>query len=364
MQAHLRTHWQLYMLLGVMVVLALVGVPHADAAIDRSSPGGAIALAGLAGVTARAPTIAPFPTDPALTAIAISYRNESLIADSVLPRVPVGRREFRYMKFAKGDRFTLPDTRVGRRSRPNMTEYGATEDVGSCNWAVLDAAIPNEDIAQAPEGYNPINQHVMINRELVALGREKRTADIVFNTNTYAASNKTTLAGTSRWSQAASTPIQDIEAAKDSMIMRPNIGVFGRATWRYLRTNPQIVKALNRNDGDAGIAMKQAVAELFELDEIYVGEGWLNTAKPGQAVNMVRVWGAHAALLHINKNANTQGGTTFGFTAQYGTALGGQWEDKDIGAEGGIRARTGECVGETVAAADLGFLFINAGDNS
>ena len=35
---------------------------------------------------------APFPIDPELTAIAIAYRNGRMIADEVLPRVPVGKQ--------------------------------------------------------------------------------------------------------------------------------------------------------------------------------------------------------------------------------------------------------------------------------
>ena len=37
----------------------------------------------------------PFPIDPQLTAIAVMYRNERLIADEVMPRVSVGQREFK-----------------------------------------------------------------------------------------------------------------------------------------------------------------------------------------------------------------------------------------------------------------------------
>ena len=51
---------------------------------------------------------APFPIDPHLTAIAIGYRNLSLIADSVLPRVPVGKAEFKWWKFDLGSVWIAP----------------------------------------------------------------------------------------------------------------------------------------------------------------------------------------------------------------------------------------------------------------
>jgi hypothetical protein len=321
----------------------------------------------------RTPTLAPFPTDPVLTGIVIAYKNPAYIADQVLPRVPVGAMEFRYLKYAKGDAFTLPETKVGRRSRPNTTEFGATEEAGFCAGYGLDAEIPRSDVdgaarqrAQFGGNYDPVNHHTMMNRDLIMLGREKRTADLVFTAGNYPAGNKVTLAGNDRWSinDPASDPIQDIESAKDAMIMTPNIGVIGRKAWRYLKTHPVINKALNRDAGDKGIATRRAVADLFELQDIYIGESFVNTAKRGQAEALARVWGPHMALLYINPNANNEAGITFGFTAQSGGPIAGQWEDKDIGLEGGVRTRTGENVKELISAADCGYLITNCGDDS
>jgi hypothetical protein len=363
MTHYLKAHGLQLLLVAALAIAALVGVLP-DALANGLSPEHSLGLIVGAGVVSRVPTVAPFPTDPVLTGIVIAYRNDALIADEVLPRVPVSRREYRYMQYAMADGFTLPETRVGRRGRPNTTEFGGTEATGVCNWEALDAEIPSADINEAPPGHNPVNQHVMLNRDLIALKREKRVADLVFNANTYPVGRKATLSGSDRWSDPASKPIEKIEEAKDGLIMRPNIGVLGRKTWRYLRTHPQILKAIHKNDGDAGIASRRAVAELFELEDLYIGEGWVNLAKPGQAPNMVRVWGEHAAFLHRNRSASTIGGITFGFTAEVGRSVAGQWHDKDIGVEGGIRARTGECVGEKVCAPDVGYFFQNAGDDS
>ena len=40
-----------------------------------------------------------------------------IIADQLLPRVPVGAPEFKYTVYNKGDRFTLQETMVGRKGR-------------------------------------------------------------------------------------------------------------------------------------------------------------------------------------------------------------------------------------------------------
>ncbi|UUE75476.1 hypothetical protein [Pectobacterium aroidearum] len=82
---------------------------------------------------------APFPIDPHLTSIAIAYRNGSLIADSVLPRVPVGKSEFKWWEYDLADGFTLPNTSVGRTSQPNQVEFNATEETSSTSDYALDS---------------------------------------------------------------------------------------------------------------------------------------------------------------------------------------------------------------------------------
>ena len=98
---------------------------------------------------------APFPIDPHLTGIAIAYHNEGLIADSVLPRVSVGKESFKYQEYNLADNFTLPDTRVGRKSEPNQVEFGSTEKTASTEDYGLDDLIPYSDIANASENQDP-----------------------------------------------------------------------------------------------------------------------------------------------------------------------------------------------------------------
>ena len=98
-----------------------------------------------------------------------------------------------------------------------------------------------------------------------------------------------------------------------------------------------------------------------QLDEILVGEGWVNTARRGQAPTLARVWGKHCALLYRDGMADTRGGrTTFGFTAQWGERIAGSIPDKDIGLRGGERVRVGESVAELITAGDLGYFLQDA----
>jgi hypothetical protein len=299
----------------------------------------------------------PFPTDPVLVAISLAYKNPRLIADQIAPRIPVGKKEYKFLKYPKGQMFTVPDTKVGRRGQPNKVNFDAQEEIGACEDYGLDDAVPQDDIDNAPENYNPVEHATEGLRNLILLDREVRVATKVQDPDNFASTNKVQLSGTDRWNDTAnSDPIGDITAGIDACIMRPNKAVIGQAAWSKLRQHPDILKAVNKTAGDTGLASREAVAELFELEELIVGEGWVNSAKPGQAVNLQRVWGKNMVLFYQDPTANTQRGMTFMLTPQFGSVVAGQEPDKNIGLRGGVVVRNGETVDEKIIANDLGYL--------
>jgi len=313
---------------------------------------------------------APFTVQPRLTQIAMGIKPTGFIADDVCPRIPVPSEKFIYTKFSTDEVFTIPDVRVGRTGAPNVVEFGGIDVTDSTEDYGLDDLVPNKDIKNA-EGtnYDPRDAAAERTALLVKMAREKRVADLYFNLNTYAAALRTTLAGTSQWSDYAnSDPVSAILTMFDSMLVRPNVGTVGRAVWTKLRMHPKVVAAvLNADRGmggaaAAGVIQRKAVADLLELDELYVGESFANTAKKGQTAAYARLWGKHAAFMRIDKSVrDTKGGLpTFGFTAQWGDMVSGTIVNPNIGLEGGETVRVGEHVKELVPFQEVGCFFQNA----
>jgi hypothetical protein len=346
---HSKSGLQLVMALA-LVVACLVGF-----APDPATAGVALIAIG---------NVAPFPVDPQLTAVSIGYRNEDFIADEVLPRVGVNAQNFKYNVYPKGELLTPPETLVGRRGRPNTVEFTATETPGATDDHALDGEVPQNDIdnARAAGQPDPVMKNTEGTTQLLLAAREVRASALVFNDANFSNGHKVTLAGNDRWDvdHADSNPIDDILAALDACIMRPNVAVLGHKVGTKLRTHPKILKAYNGTLGDTGLVPLQFLAELFELKKVLVGKGWVNTAKKGQAVSVSRVWGPHAAFLHIDPTADANNGATFGFTAQWRARQAGSWADKDIGAFGGTRVRVAESVKELIMAGDLGYMIKNA----
>lgn len=343
------------------LVLALVMVTAmALGLVDPATAGVAIVFMG--------PTN-PFPVNPVMTAVAIGYRNPdtALIADAVLPRTPpLATKKFKYLTFDQAAGFTVPDTKVGRKSEPNVVEFGGSEVVDETADYGLDDIVPNDDIEADNQGVDPRNLAVMNTTALVQLDREVRVANKVFAAATYPAANKVVLAGVSQWSDPASDPLTAILTAMDGMLVRPNIIVVGRAVFTKLVTHSKIVQAIRNTAQGAGKATARELAELLEVQEVLIGEGWVNTAKKGQPAAMARCWGKHAALLYRNraaiqaKTANNENGVTFGFTAQFGDKVAGSIPEPKIGLRGAERVRVGESVKEVISASDTGYFFQNA----
>ncbi|MQT13647.1 capsid protein [Segnochrobactrum spirostomi] len=302
----------------------------------------------------------PFPVNPVLTGIVIAYKNAAFIADRVFPRVgpALSKREFKWNYFPFGQQITIPDGRVGRKSEPNVLEFETEERTGSVVDFGFDDIVPNDDIANAPEGQDPRAFAAERLADTLMLVREQRVAAMTFDPSTYPTSNVLTLSGSSQWSSDSSHPVDNVIDAKDSMVADPNVMVIGRAGWSKLRRNPQVIASIRPSGTQEGVATLQAVADLFELDAIVVGSAFYNAARPGQPVQRTRLWGNSAALLSLNPLARSiDGSPTFGWTAEFGTKVSGTLDEPKVGLRGSVRVRVGESVREIVAAPDLGFLF-------
>lgn len=299
-----------------------------------------------------------FPIDPQLTAIAIAYKNAAMIADEVMPRIgALSQEEFKYLKYSLEEGFTVPDTKVGRRGRPNEVSFSADEETSSTDDYGLDDPIPNSDIDSG--GPTVVQRSTEALTGLIDLDREMRVSRIVVDPDNYESSNVEALAAGERFDVAGSDPLKVLEEALNTPIMRPNTMTLGHNVWSALRRHPKVVKAVNKNSGDSGMVAREAVKDILELEELLVGQARANMARRGQPADLKRLWADDVAMHYLDKNADNRHGTTWGYTAPYKTRIAGQEFDGSIGLRGGQRVRVGESVKEVVSAKALGFLLTN-----
>lgn len=92
-----------------------------------------------------------------------------------------------------------------------------------------------------------------------------------------------------QWNQATSTPVKDITTLATNLKLatgiRPNKIAMGRQVWDALKYNPDIIDRIkfSSNNTTPTIVTMQAVAALFELDEILVSDVVQATSNEGAA---------------------------------------------------------------------------------
>jgi hypothetical protein len=354
MNTYLRQNW--LMLFAALVVLLLCVTGH--------MPHGALGAIPLIGLSTTA-----FPVNPTLTAIAIGWRNPdvALIADTVMPRFPVNGKKFSYTLYNAQQGFTVPDTKVGRKSEPTMVDFSGSLVPSEVVDYGLDDLVPNDEVQawqdspKPPSGgpLSPLDLSTMMLTSLVELDREIRVAGAVFNGSNYSAANQVVLSGSSQWNDPTCNPLDALLAALDTTLVRANQLTLGQAAWTKLRQHPKVVQAIYKTVQGAGTVTRQALADLLEIERVIVGTGFVNIARKGQAPNYVRVWGKHAALTFTSLSAAQTGQPCWGFTAQWGTRIAGEMPEPKAGLRGGVRVRMGESVQEVISAPDAGYLFQN-----
>lgn len=315
-------------------------------------------------------TTPSYRPDPQRTGISLAYTNRELIADQVLPRVPVAQYQFAWNRFNLGDRFTLPDTIMGRSAEANTVQFGVTRETGMIEDHGLGCYTPEVDVEEgALIGYSPLDNNALMLTELLLLRHEKSVADQVFSLNTYPSTQRATLSGTDQFSHASSTPYDTIMNALESVLMRPNVIVLNRPGLVKLRKHPQITAMLattgsgnSETTNAAGPPVtNQQLADLFEVDRVIAGSAFVNTAGFGETPVMGRCWGNHMAMLHINPNVASPLGQaiTFGFVAEKGNRRAFSQFEPKLGVDGSTYQRIAETKKAIICANDVAYFLQN-----
>jgi hypothetical protein len=140
----------------------------------------------------------------------------------------------------------------------------------------LDVPIPREhmDEAATVPGIDLGKRAVNVAMDSLTLTLEIEQAALASNPANYGAANKLALAGTSRWDDPASTPITDIEGAKDQVRttcgVEPNRMVINNAGFRALKNHPTIVDRFKYTTAESITA--RMLAGLFDIEELAVGK--------------------------------------------------------------------------------------------
>lgn len=321
------------------------------------------------------PTPGAVHVDALLTDISVAFIQSSTkyIADRVFPRVPVQKQSDLYATYSRAD-FLRDEMHVRQAgSRANRIGYRTgTDSYLAKEWAA-EHPIDDQVRANASAPYMPEEDAVKFLTQKMLLKREKEFITNFFSTALWTGSSDgSDVQGGSdftQWSNAASTPIEDIN---DEMIrvetrsgLLPNTLVVNRQVWFDLKNHPDIVDRIKHTSSEA--VTTDLVARLMGIDKVLVSAAVENTAPEGVAHSGAYLAGDKALLAYTTPSAGLMqptAGYTFVWTGLIGSAEGQVIENyRDDPAVSDIIRIRGAWA-QKVVAPDLGVFFNNCSTNS
>lgn len=228
------------------------------------------------------PTQSDVHLDAILTQLSVAYiqGEDKFMSREVFPLVPVDKQSDKFYVYNKGDWF-----RDEAEKRADSTEsVGSGYRVGTNNY-FCDVYAFHKDVGDQVRANvdNPLD----VDRDATAfvtqrmlLRQEIQWVSDYFTTGVWT-TDKTGGSDFTVWSDyAASDPIEDIEAAKSTMLsttgFEPNTLVLGYDVFRRLKNHPDIVDRMKYTS--AANITTDILARMLEIDRILVAKAIKNTA--------------------------------------------------------------------------------------
>ena len=285
----------------------------------------------------------------------------NFISLRAFPNLPVSKQSDLYYEFNKGDFWRVQNTKRANATesggggfRLSTTPYFAGVDAWHKDVSDRDRANADSQIALDNSATQYVSQILMITRE------------IEFAT-TFMTSGSWTTAVNKDWTAAASDPIADVKVGKRTIQgltgIRPNKMIFGRQAWDTLTDNDAMLSRITGGANNAlpAMVMRTLVAQLFEIDEIFVMDAVKNTAIEG-AADAISFIGGDDVLLYYAPNSvsldEPTAGVVFSWTGFLGATTNGirikRFRQENIESD---RIEGQMSYDQKLTAADLGYMF-------
>lgn len=291
------------------------------------------------------PTPSDVHVNTPLTNMSVAYlqSQDAFIADKVFPTVPVAKQADRYYVRDRSDTNRNVATVLAPNTEPPIASYKLDNtptyycDIWAIGDAISDQTLANADSVLSLErnSMEEVTSHLAIAREAV-WATQYFSSGIWTNDFSGVASGS----GTDtfiQWDQAASTPIEDIRAAKTAVLKLgakdPNKIVLGREVYDSLVDHADIVDRVKygQTAGSPAMASRNTLAQLFELEQVLVASAIVNSGAESMTfegnIDQDFIIGKNALLCYAASSPGinvASAGYTFSWTGYFGTGSSGQ----------------------------------------
>jgi hypothetical protein len=320
------------------------------------------------------PTTSDVHVNGPLTNISIAFMQgeDAFIANKVFPNIPVTKQSDLYFTYDRGE-FNRDDMKE-RAPGTEAEGGGYTMNADASYYArqySFKHDIPDPVRANADVPHNPDRAATMFVSRKGLIRRERIFATNYFSTGlwTYGKVGASSASGTDvkYWSDTTSTPITDVRLGKQRVLestgFEPNTLILGRKVYDVLCDHPSFLDRIKYGQDNAVPARvtRAAMAQLFEVDNVYVMNAIYNTAAKGQTASHSFIGGNHALLMYVTPTPDIMtptAGYTFSWTGMFGNSQLGtrirQYRMESIQSD---RVEIDMCFDLKLVSADLGYFF-------
>lgn len=294
--------------------------------------------------------------DATIGNMSVQYGNDAYIGLRLMPIIPASNKSGKYFTYDKRMQLAYPDDALGTRGSPNeITRARGVDSFTTVGYGYKDF-VDNSELQNADAPLDDLADATSSLLEALAFREELRIAAIMTTAANFGG-NTEALGAAVRWDDAGSTPVADIQRARNGLWTGRGPGKVvaftSLAAWTALQSNAQM-QDLFKYSRD-GLLQPEQWANYFGIDELLIGAARKDTANEGQTAAYSRIWGDVFGLVRVATTPSVRN-ASFGFTFRFGGIDTTQVFDPMIGTKGGFWAKASVDETHKVVAPDTGYL--------
>jgi len=249
------------------------------------------------------PTSFDVHVDAILTNISVAYMQESyaFVASRAFPQVSVNKQTDKYFTYSQADFFRDQVQRRADGTESAGTGYGLSTASYSCDVYALHKDIGDQTRANADAPLNPDMDATRFLTQQMLIRQEVEWAAAAFATGIWG----TDATPSTLWDAASSTPIADVETAKNTVLTNtgyvPNTVIMSYKVMSALMDNSDIIDRIKYTSQDS--VSEELLARLFGVDRVMVMAGTYNTAQEGATASYSQIGDKDVLVAYVAPSA-------------------------------------------------------------
>lgn len=248
------------------------------------------------------PAVRDTYVNPLLTNIYLRYGGEqNYIAGKLFPTVYVDKETGLYFVADKENLRAPADARRGEYARANRVTNTLTQAPFTLEEKTLEHWIPERVMKMYQDPFNPKKNGIQLITDKLKLDKEidlKSTLDT---------GSGTSLDTSASWATASTDIVGQVRTGRNAIQKatgkRANTVVLTKDSYDALMKNTAFIQAVQYTSFPSESALRNKIAEFFDVDVVYVADAINNTAKEGQSDVLDYIWSDAAYVLYVNPNA-------------------------------------------------------------